>query len=117
MLINTFLVKSDFMDEELDKLVDKYISEDNRVELFYLAFEHTNKIDLNKIAHFFIDKRDDYNICELISSIPEYLDLDDIFDSIINTKDDEFMFWIINNGPIRFIDSKYIYKLEKELNK
>lgn len=100
------------MDEELNKLIDKYINDDNRVELFYIAFEHTNKI-----VHYFIDKRDDYNICELISSIPEYLDLDDIFDSIINTKDDEFIFWIINNGSINFIDSKYIYKLEKELNK
>ena len=27
------------------------------------------------------------------------------------------MFWIINNGSIKFIDSKHIYKLEKELNK
>ena len=35
MLINTFLVKSDFMDEELNKLIDKYINDDNRVELFY----------------------------------------------------------------------------------
>lgn len=117
MFINTYFKIGEDMDAELNRLVDRYISEDNRVELFYLAFEYTNKIDLNKIAHYFIDKKDDYNICELISSVSEYLDLDDIFDSIINTKDAEFMFWIINNGTIRFIDSKYIYKLKKELNK
>lgn len=49
--------------------------------------------------------------------VPEYLDLDDIFDSIIKTNDDEFMFWIMNNGIINFIDEKYIYKIKKVLNR
>jgi hypothetical protein len=101
----------------MNKLVDKYIIEDNKEELINLVFEYKDKKDLNKIAHYFIDKKDDYNICELISIVLEYLDLDDIFDSIIKTNDDEFMFWIMNNGIINFIDEKYIYKIKKVLNR
>ncbi len=101
----------------MNKLVDKYIIEDNKEELINLVFEYKDKIDLNKIEHYFIDKKDDYNICELISIVPEYLDLDDIFDSIIKTNDDEFMFWIMNNGIINSIDEKYIYKIKKVLNR
>lgn len=101
----------------MNKLVDKYIIEDNKEELINLVFEYKDKIDLNKIAHYFIDKKDDYNICELISIVPEYLDLNDIFDSIIKTNDEEFMFWIINNSTINFIDDKYIYRIKKVLNR
>ena len=105
------------MNKELNKLVDKYIKEDNGKKLWELAEEYENQIDLNKIANYYIQVRDDFNICELICFLYEYLDLDEIFNNIIKTKDKEFMFWILNNGSIKsIIDYKYFIELEKNCN-
>ena len=80
------------MDKKFNKLVDKYINEDNRNGLWELAEEYKNQVDLKKIADYYIQVRDDFNICELICFLYEYLNLDEIFDNIIRTKDKEFMF-------------------------
>lgn len=105
------------MNEEINKLVDKYINEDNRKMLWELAFEYEDKIDLNKIAFYYIKVRDFFNICELICVVSDYLNLDNIFDEIIATNDKTFMFWILNNGSIKsIIDNKYFKKLEVACN-
>ena len=94
--------------EDLDKLVDKLIEEDNRKELWLLAMEKQNNIDLNKIANYYIDKKDAFNICELICIVPEYLNLDSIFKKIVKTKDKDFMMWILKNGSVKsLVNNKY----------
>lgn len=101
----------------MNNLVDKYIKEDNRKKLWELAFEYKDKIDLNKISDYYIQVRDDFNICELICIVSEYLDLDDIFNKIVKTKDKTFMFYILKNGTIKsVIDDKYFLLLEKYCN-
>lgn len=99
--------------DNINNLVDCYIKEDKREELWNLAFDYGNEIDLTKIANYYISVRDSFHICELLSIVSNYLDLDYLFDSIVLTNDKEFMFWILNNGTIKsIIDSKYFSKLE-----
>ncbi len=84
----------------LDKIIINYIKEDNKEELWNLAEKYENKINLERIADYYIKKRDNYYICELISLVGEYLNLNNIFDKIIATKDDEFIFLIAKNPII-----------------
>lgn len=99
----------------VQNLVDKYIKENSNKELLDLVFQYENKIDLKKIANHYINIKDSYYICELISFALEYLDIDDIFDKIIKTNDEEFMFMVYKNGTINEIVD--MSKLRKALYK
>ena len=100
----------------MKSLVDKYIKEDKRDELLELAFKQQNNIDLKAVADYYIKVRDSFNLCELISMVSEYLDLDYVFGKIIKTNDKKFIFWIYNNNIIKnIINEKYFKYLEESL--
>ena len=100
----------------LNKLIDNYIKEDNKEELWNLANKYENKIDLEKIANYYIKIRDSYYICELISIVSEYLNLDNIFTKIIATKNEEFIFFVSKNPIIKgIIPDTYIERLNNYL--
>ena len=102
------------MNQSANSLIDVYIKNDDRKKLWELAFEFGNEIDLNKIASYYIVVRDAFHICELISAVSEYLDLETIFDNINLTNDKNFMLLIANNPVIKsIIDYTYLYRLEK----
>lgn len=102
------------MIDNLNSLINKYIREKDKENLWNLAFKYQNKINLERIANYFINEKDSYYLCELISIVAEFLDLDNIFDKIIDTNDDNFIFLISKNGAIQnIIDSKYFLKLNK----
>lgn len=78
--------------EEFDALVKVGISEDKRELLWRLAFNYNQKnIDFSKIEDYFIEKRDDYYLIELISAVGEDLDIDSLIQKAIETKDKNFI--------------------------
>ncbi len=104
------------MKDNINSLIDVYIKENNKEELWNLAEKYENKIDLEKIANYYIEEKSDFYICELISLVGEYLNLDEIFEKIIATKDEEFIFWIVKNPIIKnIIDDNYLQKLNNYL--
>lgn len=105
------------MKKEYDNLIDEYINNDDRKGLWELAFDHINEVNLNKIAEYYIQVMDSFHICELINISLGHLDLDYVFDKIISTNDKTFMFFILNNGTIKYIiDPKYLTRLEEACN-
>ena len=66
--------------------------EDKREVLWRLAVNYNNKNkDFTLIENYFIDKRDDYYLIELISAVKEDLDMEKLFKNVIATNDKEFM--------------------------
>ncbi|MBQ3021617.1 MAG: hypothetical protein IJD92_05300 [Bacilli bacterium] len=105
------------MNIEQNKLLENYIENDVRENLIILALDYEDKIDLNKIADYFIKIKDIFYICELICTSSEYLDLEKIFKKIIDTKDKTFIFFILTNESIKnVINEKYLMRLEKAIN-
>lgn len=78
--------------ETFDDLVSAGIKEDKRESLWRLAFNYNGKKkDFVKIVDYFIEKRDDYYLVELISAVREDLDMENLIMRVLNTKDKEFM--------------------------
>lgn len=78
--------------EVFDDLVKVSIKEDKREVLWRLAVNYNNKNkDFTLIENYFIDKRDDYYLIELISAVKEDLDMEKLFKNVIATNDKEFM--------------------------
>lgn len=78
--------------ELFDDLVIIGIKEDKREALWRLAVNYNNKNkDFTLIENYFIDKRDDYYLIELISAVKEDLDMEKLFKNVIATNDKEFM--------------------------
>ena len=99
--------------DNVNSLVDCYIKEDKREELWNLAFDYGNEIDLTKIANYYISDRDSFHICELLSIVSNYLDLDYLFDSIVELLQFcgvvmNFLYFIIIN-----IITFFVYGLDK----
>lgn len=77
-------------------LVTAGIKEDKREALWRLAFNYKEKKkDFTCIEDYFIEKRDDYYLTELISVVKEDLNIEQLVEKVINTKDKNF---IINCG-------------------
>lgn len=135
-LINNYANKMN--DKELLELITKYISvpmpppitqegfnglvkiginEDNREALWRLAFNYNRKnINFSFIEDYFIEKRDDYYLIELISAVGEDLDMNNLIQKIVSTNDREFMnhlagkvkrLGIITEEEIKEIKTKY----------
>lgn len=69
--------------EEFDKLVKIGIEKDEREWLWRLAFNYEeNNINFDDIVDYFINKKDGYYLCELISAVGECLNIDSIIDKI-----------------------------------
>lgn len=80
-------------DETFYNLVKIGIKEDKREALWRLAFNYNGKKkDFTPIADYFIEKRDDYYLVELISAVQSDLNLKKLVDKVMNTKDKNFIF-------------------------
>ncbi len=95
--------------ENFDELIEVGIKEDKREALWRMAMNYTRKNkNFSKIEDYFILKRDDYYLAELISGVNEDLDLDRLIDKVLKTKDTEFIKELVNTpylDPI-FTDSQ-----------
>lgn len=83
--------------KDFDDLVEAGIKEDKREFLWRLAMNYNRKgKDFLKIEDYFILKRDDYYLAELISGVQEDLDLDRLIDKVLETKDKKFISKLAN---------------------
>ena len=78
--------------EKFDKIVKVGIENDEREWLWRLAFNYNEKNkDFSLIEDYFIEKRDDYYLTELISAVPEDLNMKKLKKKVIATKDKKFI--------------------------
>ena len=78
--------------EKFDKIVKVGIENDEREWLWRLAFNYNEKNkDFSLIEDYFIEKRDDYYLTELISSVREDLNMKKLKKKVIATKDKKFI--------------------------
>lgn len=85
--------------EGFNDLVEAGIKEDKRESLWRLAFNynHKNK-DFTIIEDYFISKRDDYYLTELISAVKEDLNMNELLNKIKKTNDKDFIRRVIETG-------------------
>ncbi len=82
--------------DTFNDLVNAGIKADKRESLWRLAFNYYGKKkDFTLIENYFIEKRDDYYLTELISAVQDDLNIDGVIDKVVNTKDKKF---IVNCG-------------------
>ncbi len=88
------------IDQELfNELISVAIKEDKRESLFRLASNYREKNkDFTYIEDYFIEKRDDYYLIELISLVEDELNIDKLAEKIISTKDEQFITKILNSA-------------------
>lgn len=99
--------------EEFNELVDAGIRKDARESLWRLALNYDGKgKDFRKIEDYFILKRDDYYLTELLSAVEKNLDTNKSVEKIMKTKDEVFISNVIKRG----IDIGHIFS-EEELEK
>lgn len=78
--------------EKFDKIVKVGIENDEREWLWRLAFNYNEKNkDFSLIEDYFIKKRDDYYLTELISAVREDLNMKKLKKKVIATKDKKFI--------------------------
>lgn len=78
--------------ETFNDLVKAGIQEDKREALWRLAFNYNrHDMDFTLIEDYFIEKRDDYYLLELVSAVEEDLNMDKLVEKVAKTKDKEFM--------------------------
>lgn len=78
--------------EKFDKIVKVGIENDEREWLWRLAFNYNEKNkDFSLIEDYFIEKRDDYYLTELISAVPDDLNMKKLKKKVIATKDKKFI--------------------------
>ncbi|MBE6157556.1 MAG: hypothetical protein E7160_02060 [Firmicutes bacterium] len=69
--------------KEFDELSEICIKNDKREWLWRLAFNYSKRnINFDKIVDYYIEKKDDYYLSELICAVGTDLDIDKIIDSI-----------------------------------
>lgn len=85
--------------DKFNDLVRIGIERDMREDLWRLAFNYNHKeIDFTLIEDYFILKRDDYYLTELISAVEEDLNKDKLIDKIIDTLDKDFIDQVVQTG-------------------
>lgn len=78
--------------EKFDKIVKVGIENDEREWLWRLAFNYNEKNkDFSLLEDYFIEKRDDYYLTELISAVREDLNMKKLKKKVIATKDKKFI--------------------------
>lgn len=78
--------------EKFDKIVKVGIENDEREWLWRLAFNYNEKNkDFSLIEDYFIEKRDDYYLTELISAVRDDLNMKKLKKKVIATKDKKFI--------------------------
>ncbi len=73
--------------------------------------------DFSKIEDYFIEKRDDYYLAELISGVNEDLDLDKLTQKVLNTNDLDFIKKLANTEYLQAIFSNKEKTAVAEKNK
>lgn len=85
-------------------LVEAGIKEDKREALWRLAFNYNHKKkNFVLIEDYFIQKRDDYYLTELISAVREDLNMPKLLTKIVKTKDKDFIKRVIETGNSCFL--------------
>lgn len=78
--------------EKFNDLVKVGIKNNEREWLWRLAFNYNRKNkDFSIIEDYFIEKKDSYYLTELISAIPEDLDMKKLKEKVLATKDKKFI--------------------------
>ena len=78
--------------EKFNDLVKVGIKNNEREWLWRLAFNYNRKNkDFSLIEDYFIEKKDSYYLTELISAIPEDLDMKKLKEKVLATKDKKFI--------------------------
>lgn len=78
--------------EKFDKIVKVGIENDEREWFWRLAFNYNEKNkDFSLIEDYFIEKRDDYYLIELISAVRDDLNMKKLKKKVIATKDKKFI--------------------------
>ena len=78
--------------EKFDKIVKVGIENDEREWLWRLAFNYNRKNkDFSLIEDYFIEKRDDYYLTELISAVRDDLNMKKLKKKVIATKNKKFI--------------------------
>lgn len=78
--------------EKFDKIVKVGIENDEREWLWRLAFNYNEKNkNFSLIEDYFIEKRDDYYLTELISAVRDDLNMKKLKKKVIATKDKKFI--------------------------
>lgn len=103
--------------ETFNNLVKIGIKKDKREALWRLAFNYEGKkMDFTHIEDYFIEKRDDYYLTEFISAVYEDLDINNLIEKVINTKDRDFIIKCGNRAKnIGIFNDKEIEKLKKRV--
>lgn len=101
--------------ELFNDLVKIGTSKDKRESLWRLASNYNRKgMDFTDIEDYFIEKRDDYYLIELISAVQDDIDMDKLIKKIIDTKDNEFIIKCgIKAKDIGFINAEELKKLKE----
>ncbi|MDE5889372.1 MAG: hypothetical protein K2H20_05065, partial [Bacilli bacterium] len=85
--------------EAFNSLVEVGIKEDKRESLWRLAFNYNHKHkDFSLIEDYFIQKRDEYYLTELISAVREDLNMPVLINKIVKTKDQAFINRVVETG-------------------
>ena len=78
--------------EKFDKIVKVGIENDEREWLWRLAFNYNRKNkDFSLIEDYFIEKKDSYYLTELISAVREDLNMKNLKEKVLATKDKKFI--------------------------
>lgn len=78
--------------EKFNVLVKVGVENDEREWLWRLAFNYNRKNkDFSLIEDYFIEKKDEYYLTELISAVPEDLDMKKLKEKVMATKDNNFI--------------------------
>ena len=78
--------------EKFEKIVKVGIENDEREWLWRLAFNYNRKNkDFSLIEDYFIEKKDSYYLTELISAVREDLDMKNLKEKVLATKDKKFI--------------------------
>ena len=97
-------------------MIDKYIEENSREKLLELAFNIEEKSEFDKIFDYFIKENNHYYLGELLSICQDFVSKNEAI-KIINTKNQEFVFYILHYGPILdILNPVFFDTLEKYLS-
>lgn len=109
----------DIDQETFDELVYAGIKEDKRESLWRLAFNYNGKNKcFTHIENYFIEKRDAYYLTELISAVKEDLNMNELTDKVIGTKDKNFIIDCSNKAKdIGILTNSEIKEIKEKMTK
>lgn len=101
-----------------NELVNVGIENDDREGLWRLAFNYFNKQkNFTKIIDYFIEKKDAYYLIELISAVDEDLNINEIINKVVATKDKNFVENCASRAlSIKIIDEKKLAEMKEKMN-